>query len=88
MLRVQAATGSCNSHHINRVEGQIEGLLAALTGERPAIGRANSEILRAASIPFTLDGEFVIYDDAWLAKMGFECADDGDLSHPKFKRNW
>jgi hypothetical protein len=87
-LRSEAASESCNSYHINRVEGQIQGLLAALIGKYPGVLSTVDDVFTAAGIPFSKDGNFITYDDEWLTKMGFEFDDEDVHGHPKFPNHW
>lgn len=84
VLRMNASSGSCNSHHINHCGGQLRALTAVLKGE-PIHSRAMSaEILEYVGISFTIDGDQVVFDPDWLDEHGFV---GNNLEHEKFG-NW
>lgn len=71
IFRVETWLLSCNSHHQTTVAGQIQGLLAGLTGKRPPRIEDPRDVLDAAGIPYkTIPGGFE-YDDDWLLAHGF-----------------
>lgn len=59
--RLEAATSSCNSYHINHVTGVIRGLLWALTGNDPG-NLAPIDVLKLANIPHRLEGDMIYWD--------------------------
>ena len=87
VLRLEAAYGSCNHSHLDRVEGQIQGLMAALTGE-PCHTSNACEVLKMAGIPFAFKDRGFEYDDDWLARMGFEFDTEDINGHKRLKGNW
>jgi len=84
VLRMNASSESCNSHHINHCSGQIRALTAVLKGE-PIHSRAQtSEVCDYVGIPHTTEDDQVVFDEEWLEDHGFV---GGDLQHEKF-RSW
>lgn len=84
--RLMAACDSCNSHHINHVEGQIRALLAVLNDGKksPSDGDCRG-VLTAAGVPWEPhpdDPAGWNVPNAWLEERG--CKIDGNrVSHPK-----
>jgi hypothetical protein len=79
ILRAQAACDSCNSFHITRVEGQLQGLVFALTGD--LISRTDDvpTVLKAAGIKYEENGEKVVISDEELEKYGLVSEDNGRM---------
>ena len=86
--RLIAACDSCNSHHINRVEGQIEGLVAALNdGKICRSGGDVRTILKAADIPYedTEDGGWDVGEE-WMIERGCDVS-GSSIKHPRSNNN-
>lgn len=89
VLRILAAHDSCNSYHINHVEGQIRALTAVLTGgESPPTGSDTIVYLDAVGIPWgphpdSPDGGGWNIEEQWFLDRGCEF-EDGRITHPKF----
>ena len=84
VLRIKAASESCNSHHINHVDGQIRALTAVLKG-KPVHAKADvSEICKYVDIPcVTNEDDTIGFNDDWLRGHGFVIEND-DFHHPTF----
>lgn len=86
VIRLQAITDSCSSHHINHVEGQIRALCAVLNDGKapPATGNA-VDYLTAAGIPHSVyaDGS-CSYAEDWCYEHGIKLKEN-KLVHPKFE---
>jgi hypothetical protein len=84
--RLMAACDSCNSYHINHVEGQIRGLLAVLNdGKKFDSDGDCRRILEAAGIPWEphpKDENGWRVPDEWFAQHGATVNGD-DVDHPK-----
>lgn len=89
--RVFACCASCNSHHITTVIGQIRGLLAVLNDGETILGHEADfawNVLEAAGVPHTRDGNGWQVPDEWMLAAGFRpdsLAEGSTPSHPKFK---
>jgi hypothetical protein len=85
VARIQAVLESCNSHHINHVEGQIKALLAVLNnGEIPDYDVEDvRSILDAAGIPHVKTRTGWEVPEAWMEKHGATINEDGIVDHPK-----
>lgn len=92
--RLTAASDSCNSHHRNRVYGQIQGLLYALTGEYLSLGdhSPTSDIFDFAGIPYKKlkGGATLEIPDEWMKEHGFDPDGKGGYGdhHPRFSERW
>jgi hypothetical protein len=84
LVRLEAAD-SCTTDR-ERIYGQIQGLIFALTGEVKLLGdeTPTSAILSFAGIPFThvQEGNLEITDE-WMVEHGFEKGADGSFRHPQ-----
>lgn len=86
VIRLMAACDSCNSRHINHVEGQLRGLLAVLNDGKKFDSDGDCRaVLDAAGIPWTphpKDDKGWSVPNDWLAKRG--CTIEGNnVFHPK-----
>jgi len=72
-MRVRAIEQSCNGYFHNHVDGQIVGLLAALTGEVHPVNSysTSAEILRAAGIKFEEKNGRCVVPDEEMVRLGF-----------------
>lgn len=89
VCRIIAANGSCNSHHISHVEGQIRGMIAVLTGEAPPSFHGEvTDMCAAAGIPVEKNGDGTVgFPREWLESHGFTLKGDY-ISHPRFSKGW
>jgi hypothetical protein len=98
VLRIEAGADSCNSHHINHVEGQIRGLAAILrNGETPPahFHYDLTVILDWAGVPHTKDKDGIHWHEDWLTQHGFKVIPHhtGDpnlarIEHPTLGKGW
>jgi len=88
VARIYICCTSCNSYHINHVEGQIRALLSAVTdGASPMSLQHNRPalVLKEAGIPFTETKEGAEIDEQWLKDHGFTNTSGKQTpNHPKY----
>ena len=86
--RIGSAIGSKDYPLRVRIEGEIEGLLYALTGKRTSVAAISDagELLDAAGIPHTRDGLGILaIPDDWLEAHDMKAVPDNRrVVHPKF----
>jgi hypothetical protein len=84
-MRLLVCSESCNSFHINQVDGQIRALLCVLNdGKVIQPGGDARMVLDTAGIPWKPNGPTGWYvDDDWLRERGCKVDVYGIVSHPK-----
>ena len=84
--RIARCSESCNSFHINHVDGQIRGLTAVLNNGVPIHSRATTmDVLDYIGVPYTMDGDEVLFSDEWMQEHGFT---DDNMRHDTFGDGW
>ena len=88
VARIQC-TNQSNRHYLNHLEGQIRALVAVITGEPPTNAHGDMPTyLRAAGIPFEVEGDEIGFDETWLRAHGFDIGKRGEINHPRWSRRW